>query len=253
VTGAPLVSCVIPVFNGERFLGEALGSVLGQTYPAVEVIVVDDGSSDGTRAKAQDFGDRVRYLWQVNAGPSTARNTGIAAATGGFVSFLDADDLWHPEKLARQIARFEARPELDLCVTHVQNFWMAEVEEEARRLGESRHARPLPGYSSVTLVARRSLFETIGVFDTTLKHGDDTEWFVRAERHGAVGELLPDVLVRRRLHANNRSRQWAGRSRAEYLHLMRALVGQRRATMPAGGQAGGHRSPTRVDPRSDPA
>jgi hypothetical protein len=86
----------------------------------------------------------------------------------------------------------------------------------------------------VTLVARRSLFATIGGFDPSLKHGDDTDWFDRAERHGAVAELLPEVLVRRRLHANNRSRQWAGRSRAEYLALMRTLVGQRRAAHHAG-------------------
>lgn len=227
MTPAPLVSCVIPVFNGERFLRDAIGSVLAQTYPAVELLVVDDGSTDGTRTAVASFGARVRYLWQLNAGPAPARNAGIAAATGAFVSFIDSDDCWEPEKLARQIARFQARPELDLCVTHIQNFWMPEVADEERRLAGSRQAGPLPGYSSVTLVARRALFEAIGAFDVTLKHGDDTDWFARAERHGAVSELLPDVLVRRRLHANNRSRQWAGRSRAEYLALLRTLVGQR--------------------------
>jgi glycosyltransferase involved in cell wall biosynthesis len=247
----PRVTCVIPVFNGERFLGEALDSALAQAYPAVEVLVVDDGSTDRTRATVEARGDRVRYLWQPNAGPAAARNAGIAAATGAFISFLDSDDLWHAEKLARQIARFQARPELDLCVTHVQNFWMPEVAEEARRLRDGRHTRPLPGYSSVTLVARRALCEAIGVFDSSLQHGDDTEWFVRAEEHGAVAELLPEVLVRRRLHADNRSRHWVGRSRAEYLALMRTLVGRRRAidARPAGRD--GLEPPTAASPHPE--
>jgi glycosyltransferase involved in cell wall biosynthesis len=242
---------VIPVFNGERFLREAIDSVLGQTYPAVELLVVDDGSTDGTCSTVEEFGGRVRYLWQPNSGPAAARNAGIAAGTGAFVSFLDSDDCWHPEKLARQIARFDARPGLDLCVTHIQNFWMPEVADEERRLADSRHAGPLPGYSSVTLVARRALFDAIGAFDTALRHGDDTEWFARAERHGAVAELLPEVLVRRRLHAQNRSRRWAGRSRSEYLALMRSLVGQRHGA--AGASPRDVASPEAVTPHSEPA
>jgi glycosyltransferase involved in cell wall biosynthesis len=243
---------VIPVFNGERFLGEALESVLSQTHPAVEVLVVDDGSTDGTRAVVEAHGDRASYLWQSNAGPAAARNVGIGAATGAFISFLDSDDLWHPEKLARQMARFQARPELDFCVTHVQNFWMPEVAEEASRLRDRRYVHPLPGYSSVALLARRSLFEAIGVFDASLKHGDDTEWFFRAEQAGAAGELLPEVLVRRRLHANNRSRHWVGRSRAEYLALMRTLVGRRRASNARPSPTrDGLESPTAASPRSE--
>jgi glycosyltransferase involved in cell wall biosynthesis len=222
-------------------------------YPAVDILVVDDGSTDRTRATVDAFGARVRYLPQPNAGPAAARNTGIASASGTFVSFLDSDDCWHPEKLERQMARFQARPELDLCVTHIQNFWMPEVSDEERRLAGSRRTQPLPGYSSVTLVARRSLFAAIGAFDATLKHGDDTEWFARAERYGAVAELLPDVLVRRRLHANNRSRRWAGRSRTEYLALLRTVVGQRRVIPSAPGAGPDDvKSPTTRTPRSEP-
>lgn len=129
----PLISCIVPVFNGERYLWEALESIFAQTYRPIEVLVVDDGSTDGTGAVAASYGSRLRYLWQPNAGPAAARNRGLEAARGEFVAFLDADDLWHPEKLARQMARFAARPGLDGSVAHVQMQWEAEVACEGER------------------------------------------------------------------------------------------------------------------------
>jgi glycosyltransferase involved in cell wall biosynthesis len=204
---SPLVSCIVPVFNGERYLAEAIESVLAQPYRPIEVIVVDDGSTDRTAEILASFGDRIRSLRQPSAGPAAARNLGLRAARGQFIAFQDADDLWHPEKLERQMARFRARPELDLCVTHVRNFWAPELEEERQRYQGRRYAEPLPGYVCVSLLARRSLFDAVGQFDVELQHGDDNDWFLRAFDHGAVRELLPDVLVFRRLHQENMSRQ----------------------------------------------
>src|SRR5712664_390476 len=133
-----LISCIIPVFNGERYLREALDSILAQTHRPVEIIVADDGSSDGTAAVVASYGDHVHYLHQPNAGPAAARNLGLSAARGEFVAFLDADDLWHPEKLVHQRARFQARPELDLCVTHVQNFLIPELHEKEEQFRQHR-------------------------------------------------------------------------------------------------------------------
>ena len=101
---APLISCVVPVFNGERYLGEALDSILAQTYRPLELLVVDDGSTDGAAALVTRYRDQTRPLFQPNAGQAAARNLGLSVARGEFVAFLDADDLWHPEKLARQMA-----------------------------------------------------------------------------------------------------------------------------------------------------
>jgi glycosyltransferase involved in cell wall biosynthesis len=115
-----LISCIVPVFNGARYLREALESIFQQTYRPLEVIIADDGSTDGTVAVAQSYGDGITYLKQANAGPAAARNLGLSRARGEFVAFLDADDLWHVEKLDRQMARFQARSELDLCITHVR-------------------------------------------------------------------------------------------------------------------------------------
>jgi glycosyltransferase involved in cell wall biosynthesis len=223
-----LISCIVPVFNGERFVREALESILAQTHRPLEIIVADDGSSDGTAAIVAGFGDRVRYLKQSNKGPATARNLGLSVATGDFVAFLDADDLWHREKLERQLARFQARPELDYCVTHAQNFWIAEMAGEAKGYQRHRIAGSLPGYVTQTLMARRALFEAVGVFDPALGHGDSTDWFLRAAERGAVMELLSDVLLYRRLHPANLSRVRAANSRDEYLRLLKLSLDRKR-------------------------
>jgi len=223
-----LISCIVPVFNGEHYLREALESIFRQTYRPLEVIVVDDGSTDGTAAVVASYGDRVSYLRQANAGPAAARNLGLSTARGELVAFLDADDLWHPEKLARQRVRFHARPGLDLCVTHVQNFCSPDLNAEIARLQDQRLTRSLPGYVTQTLLARRSLFDTIGQFNTTLQHADKTEWFLRAAEHGAIMELLPDILVYRRLHTANRSLRRASASQDEYLSLVKAVLDRHR-------------------------
>jgi glycosyltransferase involved in cell wall biosynthesis len=225
----PLVSCIVPVFNGERYLSKTLDSILAQSYRPIEVLVVDDGSTDTSADVATSYGEAVRYLRQSNAGQATARNRGVHSSRGEFVAFLDADDLWHPEKTSRQVARFAARPELDYCLTHVQNFWEAELEQEAEMYHDHPRGKPIAGFVTGTLMARRSLFARIGVFDTSLGHTDKTEWFLRADAAGAVRELLPDVLMYRRMHSGNRSRTLAANSRDEYLRLLKATLDRRRA------------------------
>jgi glycosyltransferase involved in cell wall biosynthesis len=229
----PLVSCVVPVFNGERFLREALDSILAQTYRPVEIIVADDGSTDGTATLVARYGDQVRYLFQPNTGTAAACNLGLKAAQGDFVAFLAADDLWHPEKLAHQISQFQLRPDLDLCVTYVKNFWIPELKEEAERFRNHRISQPLPGYVPQTLLARRALFETVGHFNIALRHADSTDWFLRVIEHGAVIDILPDALVYRRIHQSNLSRRMASASRQEYVELVKATLDRRRRHMAA--------------------
>jgi glycosyltransferase involved in cell wall biosynthesis len=229
VTGqSPLVSCVVPVYNGECYLAEALDSIFAQTYRPLEVIVVDDGSTDGTAALLASFGQRITALHQANAGHAVARNRGVGAAQGEYLAFLDADDLWHPEKLARQVERFRARPELEVSVTLIQNFWMPDVGAEAAEFRGQRRGGPLPGYSPVTLLAQRALFERLGPFDPALMHGADTAWFLRAEELGTVIELLSEVLVYRRMHASSFSREHVASSQAEYLEIVKAALDRRR-------------------------
>jgi glycosyltransferase involved in cell wall biosynthesis len=225
--GKPLISCIVPVFNGERYLAETLDSISAQTYRPLEIIVVDDGSTDGTAAVAARYGDQIRYIRQDNAGAPGARNRGLSIAQGAFLAFLDSDDLWHPEKLTRQMKCFQDRPELDLCVTHIQNFWIRELEEEAKRFQNHRLRQTVPGYVTQTLLARRDLFDRIGAFDMRLQHGDAQDWFLRAAEKDTVIELLPDVLVYRRLHRSNYSRQISA-ALYDYLRIVKASLDRRR-------------------------
>jgi glycosyltransferase involved in cell wall biosynthesis len=223
-----LVSVIVPVFNGARFLAEALDSILAQTYAPIEIIVVDDGSRDKTPGVVSSYGDKVRYLRQENAGPASARNRGLIASKGLFVAFLDHDDLWHPEKLARQMKRFEDRSELEICVTYAQNFWIPELAEEAEKLKNHPHSKPLPGYIASTLLAKYTTFKKIGLFNSALKHTDTTDWFWRARESGTSMEMLQDLLVFRRIHKKNLSRAFVSESHDEFLRFIKASLDKRR-------------------------
>ena len=224
------VTCVVPAYNSERFIEPALDSILGQTSPPQEVIVADDGSTDGTLDVVAGYGSAVRVISQQSLGPAMTRNLGLGAATGEFVAFLDADDLWHPEKLARQLARFAVRPELELSLTHVQLFWEADFEhEEARLRDHPRVAGGVPGYATTALLARRSVFDTVGMFNADLWFSDAVDWFIRAQEEGCVLEVLADVLVYHRMHSSNLTRRRQEDSRREYLGIVKASLDRRRA------------------------
>jgi glycosyltransferase involved in cell wall biosynthesis len=222
------VTCILPVYNGERFLAEALESVLDQNVPDLDVLVVDDGSTDGTPAVLERFGSRIRVVRQENAGVSAARNRGLDEARGPFIAFQDCDDLWMPGKLERQLAALRQRPELDLCLGLVQNFWMDELAAEETAYRGSRFAEPAPGYLLQAMVARRSVFDRVGRFDTSLGVGEDNDWFLRVRDAGLADEVLPEVLVRRRLHLGNLTRKDLA-SREAILRNMKASLDRRRS------------------------
>ncbi len=221
------VSCVIPVYNGERFLAESLQSVMAQSHPVDEIIVVDDGSTDGTREVAGRFGGRVTYVYQANAGPASARNRGIASASAEFIALLDADDLWRTDKTTIQLARFQAQPSLVACTARMENFWSTEVEHELAQLQDGRLTEIQPNLGS-SFMARRSLFEKIGLLDATLKHRDIQELIVRATDSGLAIEALADVLVRRRIHDANISRHRSDAGDLELLAIARSRMLRRR-------------------------
>lgn len=227
MTAAPLVSCVIPVFNGERYIAEAIESVLSQTVPIAEIIVADDGSDDGTVGVVGRFGENITYVHQKNQGAPAARNQGARIASGEFIAFLDADDLWIDDKTERQLAQFRQHPDLGSCATYMQNFWMPEVAEELAGQKRGRLTAPQAGTAS-TVMVRASTFNQIGPFDTTLRHRDVQDWLIRMRDRGWRMETLPDVLVRRRVHRSNMSRNRSDHGEQELLRLAReALEGRR--------------------------
>jgi glycosyltransferase involved in cell wall biosynthesis len=225
---APLVTCIVPCFNGARYLAETIESILAQTHRPLEMIVVDDGSTDESPRIVRSYGDAVHYHRRENGGPGAAYNTGLGLATGDFIAFLEQDDLWLPDKTRRQLAEFEANPELGYCVGHIQNFWIRELEEEARRYRDLPVMQPVPGYVVQTLMVRPATFETVGHFAESLRYACASDWFLRATESGTAGLLIRDVVTRRRLHETNFSRLNRAASREQFLHVVKAMLDRRR-------------------------
>lgn len=199
----PLVSVIIPVYNGARFLRAALESVFAQTYRPFEVIVVDDGSKDDSGAIAQSF-SAVHYIHQENQGVAAARNNGIAVARGEFFAFLDQDDLWQPEKLRMQVDHLLNNPELGYTLTNQQYFLEPGVTLPPwfrKELLTTVHT----GWVLGTLVVRRTVFEQVGGFATGYSAANDSDWFFRAKAAGVPMAVVPELLLLKRIHEANDS------------------------------------------------
>lgn len=210
-----LVSVIIPTHNRAHLISETLDSVLGQTHTQVEVLVVDDGSTDGTRGAIEEFkrtrsAGHIRYSWQGKAGGPRARNQGMAKSRGEFIQFLDSDDLLHPEKLAVQVALLKRRSDLDFVVAQRITFTSRD------ELGDEASHRQVPvgpitlesffaGASFVTLqpLFRRTSLIPVGPWDERLDCSQEANYFGRALVHGLQGEFIPEVLCYKRLHPGN--------------------------------------------------
>ena len=228
MSGPAAVTCIIPVYNAERYLGETLDSVFAQTYRPIEVIVVDDGSTDGSADIIAAHGGRITTLRQANAGAAAARNRGIAAAESDFIALGDADDLWHPERLSRQMSCFAERPELDMCIPHIEPFWTPDLPAHKDTYRDPRIGVVTHASVTMAVVARRALFDRIGAFDTSLRTSDDQDWYLRAIEGGATIEILPEVLLYYRLHDSNMSRLEATQCALELAEIVKRSLDRRR-------------------------
>ncbi len=196
----PLVSAIIPVYNGARFLAPALDSIVAQDYRPLEVILVDDGSTDGTADIARRYD--VRYVYQPNQGSAAARNAGIAAAQGELLAFLDADDLWTPDKLRVQVAYLLERPDVGYVLTHMHVFLEPGMPWPAA-LNRAYYEQDPTCYGTGTLLARREVFDRVGRFDGSFSPSEDSDWFLRARDAGIAMGVVPEILLHRRLHDEN--------------------------------------------------
>lgn len=224
-----LVSVVIPAHNSGPYIVPALDSILAQKHRPVEILVVDDGSTDSTAQTVRGYAPEVRVIEQEQRGHPAARNVGIRAASGEFLGFLDHDDLWSPDKLELQLARFEHNPELDLVFGHIQNFLTPEMPPEERDL-MAVPLRPLPGLLQGSLLARRRSFDRVGLFSEEHSIGDFLDWYGRALLARMNVEMLPETVVYRRIHANNFQRKHK-HQRREYLRAVKDLLDRRRGVL----------------------
>lgn len=200
------VSVILPVYNGERYLAEALSSVLAQDYPPLEVIVVDDGSTDAggqiVRSLAETSHIPVRYVYQENHGPAVARNYGFQLAQGDLIAFQDADDVWTPDKLSIQVSYLQANPAIHYVVGRVSFFLEADCQIPPGFRHEWLEQEPV-AYLIQNLLARRQLFAQVGLFDPAMPPSEDVDWFARVFDAGIPGYVAPRVLLRRRIHNAN--------------------------------------------------
>ena len=221
-----LVSVVIPAHNSERHIAATLESVLAQKHRPLEILVVDDGSTDGTAALLRGYGDQVRLIAQPQRGHPAARNTGIRAAAGVYLGFIDHDDLWSADKLDLQIESFRRNPALDLVFGHIRNFFSPEMPlAEQARFAVPLH--PLPGLLQGAMLARRASFDRIGLFSEQRGLGDFLDWYGRAMIAGMNIEMLAETVLFRRIHAHNYQRTHR-HQRHEYLHAVKQLLDRRR-------------------------
>lgn len=205
-TSEPLVSAVIPAFNAARHVNQAIDSVLAQTYTNNEIIVIDDGSSDDTLEKLESYGDKVTIINQLNKGVSSARNAGIMAARGEWVAFLDADDYWEPEKLARQVNYVRQNP--DVVMVHTGKKLFGEhgtIEYNKIPFHLSRQSANLRSLlirncvNTSSVMVRRDVVVKAGMFDVALKQCEDQDLWLRIAKRGRFG-YIPNDLFNYRVH-----------------------------------------------------
>jgi glycosyltransferase involved in cell wall biosynthesis len=223
------VSVVIPVFNGERYLADAVASALAQTRPPDEIWVSDDGSTDGSAVVAGRF-PSVCLLQSSHGGPAAARNRGVEASTGDVVAFLDCDDLWLPTFLERGLAVLAAQPGTALFFGGTEQFYADELSADDRR----RFQLPPAGLNrnASSVMARKSVFEKVGLFDPKWRMGEFVEWLSRAELAKVNEHVDSNILVRRRIHGANRSLR-ERRSKVDFVRIMKERLDAKR-NPPAG-------------------
>jgi len=220
----PLVSVIVPVYNGELYLAEAIESVLQQAYQPKEIIVVDDGSEDRTSEIAQSF-PQVQYLFQVNQGVAAARNAGIDAAIGKLIIFLDSDDIMLPDAISKGVAYIIQNPDSNCLISMHHAFLEPGMEKppwlRAEELSEAQYGF---GY----LLAKKSFLEKIGGFDPNYLNLVDVEILFRARGLGFQIDKYPEVVIHKRIHAKNLS-QGVSLARANMLKIAQASVERQRA------------------------
>ena len=208
----PLVSVVIPTYNSGRYIRDAVDSVLGQTYENIEVIFIDDGSTDDTKDILQQYGSKIRYVFQNNAGPSAARNNGIKLSSGEMVAFLDADDIWMPNKLELQVALMQqynavglvgcGRYTIDSSGRIIAGPFITENCKDMRALLQNIMVRPMLG--TPTVLIRRECFNKVGLFDESLRGAEDWKMWIKFAKCYQI-RFVEEPLVMIRVHEANTS------------------------------------------------
>ena len=201
----PLISVIVPVYNGDRYLAEAIESVLVQDYHPIEIIVIDDGSTDRTRQVAESFQKHIHYIYQLNRGAANARNTGLKIANGELIAFLDADDTWESKKSNLQLDIFADNPSTEIVLGYLQRTHSTK-SIDGNPVFEN-YDNPVMALSLGAASIRRSVFDRVGLFDEELQYADDLDWFMRARELNISMKVHTDTVLFYRRHDRNMTNQ----------------------------------------------
>ena len=222
----PLISVLITVFNTEKYIAQALRSVVDQNYPNMEIIVVDDGSTDHTKTAVQNSGVEVSYFYQEHGGIAIGKNLGISHAKGDYFAFLDADDFWLNEKTNKQINLLLDNPSLDLIFGYVKQFFSPELTIESKEKYQCPE-NPYPGIHSGTMLIRRESFFKVGLFDAKWHKGIFNDWYLRASEVGLKTYTFDDIFMMRRIHETNHGILNHDKS-IEYVRMLKASLDRKK-------------------------
>lgn len=219
------ISVIIPMYNVEKYVGEAIESVLRQTVQPLEIILVDDGSTDSSAAKAKEYLPEVKLIRQENKGISGARNTGIKEAKGEIFAFLDSDDIWPENHIEVLLPVLKEDENLAMVCGHVRQFMSDDTEKNQNRIPEG--AEVMPGYVVGASLIKKEVFDEIGTFNEDLTLADTVDLFARAKDAGLQLKLVDDIVLLRRIHSTNsgiRHRE----KRHDYTKVLMASIKRKR-------------------------
>lgn len=224
------ISAIVVARNAEKFLRSALQTIFEQTLPPSEVIVIDGDSEDCTAEIARSFAG-LKYELQEESGLANARNQGIRSSNGEFIAFLDADDLWFPNKLKTQLEHLHWQPDAQACLGSVKLFLEENVLLPPNYDREAFHKEQI-GYTPGAMLARRSIVESVGLFDSELSIASDSDWFARLIDQKVPCAIIPDLVLLKRIHEENISRN-TPTYRAETYRVVRRSVKRKKNQDPA--------------------
>lgn len=220
----PAIDVIIPVYNGEKYIRQAIVSVQKQSWKNINIIVADDGSTDNTLSiisALSQTDSRIKVLGLGHRGVSATLNTAISNADAAYISFLDADDLWHEEKLEKQMHAL-SEGTAGICFCMIQEFESCSPEEPRTH---SARQEPMKGYFKTAFLGKRNIFATFGLFDENVAIGDFIDWFGRIIRAEEPVIMIDEVLAYRRVHQDNVTRTMP---KTAFLKLLKTHLDEKR-------------------------
>lgn len=222
----PLVSVIMPVFNGEKYIRESIESVLSQDYSPIELIVINDGSTDGTSQILASLGMYFTYLVQENKGTAATRNRGVDKSKGEFIAFIDQDDIWKKGKISLQYDLLSNDKHLDMVLSHLE-FIYTYGKERIRQTSPGSTSQYIPGYTPSAMLIRKKSYFKVGYFDQGWLIGEWVDWYLRSLDMGLKILMVPDVLVKKRIHNSNKGYIYINNNK-EYVYILKSHLDRKR-------------------------